>query len=59
MKWEPISTAPKDGSEILAWYGQMIFLASWIDAQNAWLTRGNGIIFPIRWMPLPEPPEDV
>lgn len=60
-KWQPISTAPRDGTRLLLWapswsqpntghpyprgWGPMYELGPWLDQ-------------PTHWMPLPEPPRD-
>tara|TARA_Y100000310_G_scaffold63233_1_gene58530 strand:- start:2296 stop:2508 length:213 start_codon:yes stop_codon:yes gene_type:complete len=69
MKWQPIDTAPKDGTEILV-YGrskkerwQMFTVVFW--QYNCWtLTETGGYaedsdpsLDPTHWMPLPDPPE--
>jgi len=65
--WQPIETAPKDGTEILA-YDEMVLRVSW---QDEWLSDdyawhlGTCLMFgnsetkcsPTHWMPLPAPPE--
>jgi hypothetical protein len=65
-QWQPIETAPKDGTRVLvfeATYGMAV--AAW-DSYWQWVERGadyatevwgNGTIEPTHWMPLPQPPE--
>lgn len=69
MDWQPIETAPKDGTRILIYepgepeyYG--IMTAKWIDIYSVWNVAPSegGDIFPheihaTHWMPLPLPPE--
>lgn len=60
MTWQPIETAPKDGSFII--YGPSIGVIceveNWLDTQFAcFFSESYGRIYnPTHWMPLPEPP---
>jgi len=70
--WNPMDTAPKDGTRILLWDGNRVQVAAWsqggirrdgwrveiiaIGAEK-WPTYSVAIEEPIAWMPLPEPPE--
>lgn len=67
-RWEPIETAPKDGTEILIRYplqGNVKELARWNAIYNCWLSKGKHI-YPVEqkceWhsLPadLPTPPTD-
>lgn len=64
MEWQPISTAPKDGTSILVCRGHMIpWMAHWVKmtrVPDRWESYGEGAIpfSPTHWMLLPEPPED-
>lgn len=66
MKWQPIETAPIDGTEILAgaesWIGVPYPVTSkFIDGKWATVFDGKWLPYepqPTHWMPLPEPPED-
>lgn len=65
MDWQPIETAPKDGTEFLAFYPpgdyedeDGTFDISWWDNTS---TRERGFLMiggvePSHWMPLPPPP---
>ena len=65
-KWQPIETAPKDGSLILitdghcsyaAWYeGQCQY--EWAIADDNGDDNAIGEMYVTHWMPLPEPPTD-
>lgn len=59
-KWQPIDTAPKDGTQFLAWDGVCVENIKWWSGM--WVTSwcndadyaNHGA--PTHWMPLPEPP---
>jgi hypothetical protein len=51
--WQPIETAPKDGTEILAWDGDQHIVA-WFDGD--WRFSDDRQCFPTHWQPLPAPP---
>lgn len=54
--WQPIETAPKDSTEILAWDGDEIKIVWW-GGLNGWLFSDDWIrVYPTHWQPLPEPP---
>jgi hypothetical protein len=68
--WQPIETAPRDGSEILVSDGEAVEKVSWAYVSNSgsvgWLINVNvdsGFNYydqftdPTHWMPLPTPPE--
>ena len=57
-EWQPIETAPNDGTEILTIDGKYCSVRYWgmgEDGDDAWQPRIRGS-FPTHWMPLPEPP---
>ncbi len=67
MEWQPIETAPKDGSEVLlfvpsASFGRNVMSAVWdndnggCDASWVVLEGYIGEYNPTHWMPLPPPP---
>lgn len=58
--WQPIETAPKDGTRFLAaWPDGRREIALW--SHNAWWSAGTGWLRhskePTDWQPLPEPPK--
>ena len=58
--WQPIDSAPKDGTKILAWSGfwDKHHLIRWNQGENAWC-EGSwcfGSVPDMVWMPLPAPP---
>jgi hypothetical protein len=62
MTWQPIKTAPKDGTEILAWArSDGFFVVFWYAHRGVWLWTaheldGDEELNPTHWMPLPDPP---
>lgn len=71
-KWQPIKTAPKDGSSVLLYGIQephelikcdkpIVFSGYWDLTDDAWVSSGSTWTGPFyeatHWMPLPEPPE--
>lgn len=74
MKWNPIETAPRDGSVVLAWRFYPVAIKWTGDSVYPWEAvtlsshpsmslSGDGFvegdISLTHWMPLPPPPEDV
>ena len=69
MKWQPIETAPRDGTEFLAFkpssFGPIIVVCEWLDEDHpdydgetphvTW--DFSGFWDATHWMPLPQPPE--
>ena len=64
-EWQPIETAPKDGSKILlGWFleggGGGPEVAFWHDIDKTWcgrvLLKAEGYFSPTHWMSLPAPP---
>lgn len=60
-QWRDISTAPKDGTNILAHEDGATTVVYWDDERGSWLHpyKGGKTTWPklTHWMPLPEPPE--
>lgn len=60
--WQPISTAPTDGTRILAWpcYSRGVHVVAWGGRRPpCWRDdRGRVPVQPTHWMPLPPPPRE-
>lgn len=62
--WEPIETAPRDGTSFLVCVGNWMTVCCWNKHRNDWCT--NGPVYspygaderPTHWQPLPAPPSD-
>ena len=57
--WQPIETAPKDGTGLLVYSDERIISAMWSDGADDWVEVVHEYTFanPTHWMPLPEPPK--
>jgi hypothetical protein len=65
MTWQPIDTAPQDGTWVLAAIaGEAVYFVSWSAEYSGWFDEygiredpwdGNKI-HPTHWQPLPAPP---
>jgi hypothetical protein len=61
--WQPIETAPKDGTHILIYdaYGECS-VVYWFTYDNGndcgWTYDGGDRFDPSHWMPLPDPPKE-
>lgn len=64
MTWNPISTGPRDGRQVLlhhdSWYMPVI-QGSWDAHEQAWRVLGFGCVAsqPQLWHPLPDSPQGV
>ena len=61
MKWQPIETAPKDGTQILIYdpadpTGSGVNQAKWDRSNFVEVVEEYGVFWPSHWMPLPQPP---
>ncbi len=67
MNWQPIETAPKDGTHLLLVAPERDFVRSgrWSKTRHKWLldfapnmasTAAHAMV--THWMPLPDPPKD-
>ena len=66
--WQPISSAPRDGAQIIVWdkKWRTYSIAEWVHPRDQWCAVVDGrvaierdgpvIIEPEYWMPLPSPP---
>ena len=59
-EWQPIETAPRDGTEILCYdsavlYGKGNIILNW--ENGSWVDFYKRIYDPTHWMPNPKPPE--
>jgi hypothetical protein len=69
--WQPIETAPKDGTAILIWPAQsaltgstecmiISYVVRWHDWKESWIEASGeeyDTFYPTHWMPLPPPPK--
>lgn len=62
--WQTMETAPYDGTEVLVYdIADGHFVAFWCRMRGCWLwtqhllPRQDEILDPVRWQPLPDPPE--
>jgi hypothetical protein len=60
MEWQPIETAPKDGTWVLVIdeTDGAVEIAQWSVFFGRWKLNGYGLFFdnPTYWIPLPSPP---
>jgi hypothetical protein len=58
--WQPIETAPKDGTEVLAWRGGRRGIVRWHENSSYWdewhRPTAHCRVEPTHWMPLPLTP---
>lgn len=61
MNWQPIESAPKDGTRLILWceYGCVLGFAHRTPKTRrlSWRLIFSTTIRPTHWMPLPEPPK--
>lgn len=63
MEWQPIETAPKDGTPVLIFWSKKYIGIGEHAPEDAffgayWWAYGTGKCNPSHWMPLPPPPKD-
>jgi hypothetical protein len=71
MSWQPIETAPRDGTRVLLWHpralarGENVIVGWWLiddwwTSHNCWLNDrdpdSDFDLAPTHWQPLPSPP---
>lgn len=60
-QWQPMETAPRDGTMVLMWTECGVVIGFWGQRANQWLrpaSSHNKDLEDVRhWMPLPKPPE--
>jgi hypothetical protein len=58
VTWQPIETAPRDGSRFLFWNGEYVCVAQFVMGKffAAQGYPANGIPEATHWMPIPTPP---
>jgi hypothetical protein len=57
--WQPIESAPKDGTEILGYtpgFGGIVEVVKWNENDSIWEYAGEYSMAATHWMPLPLPP---
>ena len=55
MNWQPIETAPKDGTAVLLW-DDVRFEVGLYDLRGGWVDQDFRVLYPSHWMPLPKTP---
>ena len=56
MEWQPIETAPKDGTPVLVWCDHEEVTVGW-NYGKSWNFENLDCRETTHWMPLPEPPK--
>lgn len=57
-RWQPIETAPKDGTSVLLWWNGSMFVGAWgTGEENKGWYSGEDYVPATNWMPLPNPPQ--
>lgn len=56
LQWQDISTAPRDGTEIIGWYGHYMYFIKFVDGD--WFVAGfdESIRPPQKWRERIDPP---
>jgi hypothetical protein len=60
MEWNAIQSAPKDGSEFIAFWWEekwpCVALVHWDAIDHGWF-EDEFDVYPTHWMPIPPPPD--
>ena len=62
--WQPIETAPRDGTSVLLmtglkdWLDNDVPSVGWYSKMHGWVGHGASGNIPTNWMPLPTPPSN-
>jgi len=56
VAWQPIETAPKDGTPVLVADGSWVGVLAWDRYANGWVNDEMDSASPTHWRPLPKPP---
>lgn len=58
ITWQPIETAPKDGTSVLVYEGGHQAVVFWLGGSAGWSDGEHVKLSPTHWMPLPPEPEN-
>lgn len=60
-QWQPMETAPRDGTMVLMWTEWGVIIGFWGQRANRWLGSASSHTKDLEdvrhWLPLPKPPE--
>lgn len=56
QEWQPIETAPRDGTWLLLWDGGCRLIGHFYPPEGRWDNADGDELKPTHWTPLPEPP---
>ena len=51
--WQPIETAPRDGTRIVVWDGEQAECAAWVKPMDAWIGDWGLTVRPTHWVLVP------
>lgn len=58
IEWQPIETAPKDGSSIIAHGKRFNKMICWWNGKSWRIVYSNILLKPTHWLPIPGPPKE-